>query len=120
MPQSSSTGGKKKVMKTKNREKRREFSKVIAVMVFTLAFLVSVYSAVAMLIVGNLDALPTLIIAVFTEVTATTGFYYSKAKEENRAKITRAILNDNEIRRSDREFPIVQDNFIDVGDGKDE
>ena len=61
------------------REQKREFSKII-ISEFTFT-LVMVWRT------GDTSPLAYLIPAVFTETAAATGFYYSKAKAENRIKL---------------------------------
>ena len=62
------------------RAKKREFSKVILAVVgaFTLAVVWKT---------GDTSPLAYLIPAVFAELATATGFYYSKAKAENRIKL---------------------------------
>lgn len=48
-------------------------------------------SSVLMLRTGDLSPLPTLIGASFTEFATATGFYYHKAKIENRIKLKQSF-----------------------------
>ncbi len=68
------------------RVKKREFSKVIISAVGAVTFGVTVFTLVMVWRTGDTSPLAYLIPAVFTE-TAATGFYYSKAKAENRIKL---------------------------------
>ena len=66
-----------------SRKPKREFSKLIlAVTVGVTAFtLIMIWRT------ENLEPLAYLIPAVFAELATATGFYYSKAKAENRIKL---------------------------------
>lgn len=47
----------------------------------------------------DLSSLSVLITAIFTELATSTGFYYSKAKEENKIKLkNQVILNTLKLR----------------------
>ena len=71
-------------------KKKFEFSKLIFVGVSVLTLAITVYSCAIMWIMGDLSALGYLITAVFAEMTAATGFYYTKAKTENKIKLMSA------------------------------
>ena len=69
------------------RAKKREFSKTI---ISTVGGGPLVGSALTLIMVwrtGDTSPLAYLIPAVFAETAAATGFYYSKAKAENRIKL---------------------------------
>ena len=67
------------------RAKKREFSKIIIAIVGTAT--------------GDTSPLAYLIPAIFAELATATGFYYSKAKAENRIKLRKKygpdIYNDS-------------------------
>lgn len=67
--------------------KKKEFSKLLWVIAMVNAGIVTVFSMVAMILTGDLTALEVLIPSVFAELGAATGFYYSKAKAENKIKL---------------------------------
>jgi len=67
--------------------KKREFSKIALTCIGAVAFCLIVYSCVIMWVTKDLSPLPVLIGAVFTELSVATGFYYEKAKEENKIKL---------------------------------
>ena len=69
-------------MKTKG-----EFSKRIILAVGILTAVVSAFACTAVLITGDTSPLGYLIPAVYGELATATGFYYSKAKAENRIKL---------------------------------
>ena len=69
------------------RVRKREFSKVIISAVGAVTFGVTVFTLIMVWRTGDTSPLAYLIPAVFTETAAATGFYYSKAKAENRIKL---------------------------------
>lgn len=70
-----------------------EFSKKIIIFVSAFSVFVSVFSIVLMWRTGDLSALAYLIPSVFTELTAATGFYYWKARTENKIKLLKKYGN---------------------------
>lgn len=68
-------------------KKKKEFSKVLWVIAMINAVIVTLFAMVAMILTGDLTALEVLIPSVFAELGAATGFYYSKAKAENKIKL---------------------------------
>lgn len=68
-------------------KKKVEFSKLIfaGVSVFTIA--ITVFSCRMIWITMDTTALAYLIPAVFAEMASATGFYYTKAKTENKIKL---------------------------------
>lgn len=70
--------------------KKPEFSKVIVIILIILAFILTFYSMVAMIILQDLSALPVIITTVFAAFATGTGFYYNKAKAENLKKLAKA------------------------------
>lgn len=66
---------------------RLEFSKVIFIGISAITLSVTVYTMVVVWKYGDLSPLAYLIPAVFAELATATGFYYSKAKAENRIKL---------------------------------
>ena len=76
----AATVGKKKV----------EFSKLIFVGVSVLTVAITVFSCRMIWLTMDTSALAYLIPAVFTEMASTTGFYYTKAKTENKIKLMAA------------------------------
>ena len=69
------------------RVKKREFSKVIVAAVGAVTICVTVFTLVVVWRTGDTTPMSYLIPAVFAEMAAATGFYYSKAKAENRIKL---------------------------------
>lgn len=69
------------------RAKKREFSKIIISTVGAVTIFVTAFTLVMVWRTGDTSPLAYLIPAVFTETAAATGFYYSKAKAENRIKL---------------------------------
>lgn len=70
--------------------KKVEFSKLIFVGVSVLTLAITVFSCRMIWITMDTSALAYLIPAVFTEMATGTGFYYSKAKAENKIKLMAA------------------------------
>lgn len=68
-------------------KKKREFSKLIMIAVGAVTFVVTAFTLVMVWRTENLEPLAYLIPAVFAELATATGFYYSKAKTENRIKL---------------------------------
>ena len=75
-----------------------EFSKIIMFMVSAVTFGVTAFTLYIVNETGDTSPLGYLIPAVFAEMATATGFYYSKAKVENRIKLRKKygseIFND--------------------------
>lgn len=67
--------------------KKCEFSKTIVVFSASFSVIVSAISVILMWRFGDLSALSYLIPAVFAEMATATGFYYWKARTENKIKL---------------------------------
>lgn len=70
-----------------------EFSKKIIIFISVFSVIVAALSIVLMWRTGDLSALAYLIPSVFTELTAATGFYYWKARTENKIKLLKKYGN---------------------------
>ena len=68
-------------------KKKLEFSKLIFVGVSVLTLAITVYACYMIWLTMDTSALAYLIPAVFAEMAAATGFYYTKAKVENKIKL---------------------------------
>lgn len=66
-----------------------EFSKIIFWLILLLTLGVTVYACALMWTTGDTSGLAYLIPATFAELATATGFYYWKAKNENRIKLMR-------------------------------
>ncbi len=81
------------------RRKKREFSKIILACVGAVTLVVTVFTLAVVWKTGDTTPLAYLIPAVFAELATATGFYYSKAKAENRIKLRKhygpEIYNDS-------------------------
>lgn len=81
------------------RRKKREFSKIILACVGAVTLVVTVFTLAIVWKTGDTTPLAYLIPAVFAELATATGFYYSKAKAENRIKLRKhygpEIYNDS-------------------------
>ncbi len=84
--------------KVRSGRRKREFSKVIIACAAGLTAVVTAFTFAAVWKTGDLSPLAYLIPAVFGELATATGFYYSKAKAENRIKLRKQygaeIFND--------------------------
>ena len=69
------------------RKPRKEFSKTILRAVAAATVVIVVFSFALMWRTGDTSPLAYLIPAIFAELATATGFYYSKAKAENRIKL---------------------------------
>lgn len=73
----------------KKEKKRLEFSKKILITAAILNFMVVIFAGVMMWRTMDTTPLAYLIPAVSAEVATGTGFYYNKAKAENKLKLMR-------------------------------
>lgn len=72
------------------RKPKKEFSKVILIVAMAVNLAVIVFSCIMMWRTNDLSALAYLIPAVAAETATGTGFYYSKAKVENKIKLMKS------------------------------
>lgn len=75
---------------TAKAKKKIEFSKLIFVGVSVLTLAITTFSCYIIWFTMDTSALAYLIPAVFAEMAAATGFYYTKAKTENKIKLMAA------------------------------
>lgn len=80
----------------KKTKKKTEFSKVILIVVSVFTVIVTAFTMYAVIITGDTSALQVLIPSAFAELATATGFYYSKAKAENRIKL-RKLYGDEAV-----------------------
>lgn len=73
----------------RKRKKKFEFSKLILLVVGLFAVGITIFTMFIVCRTGDTSALAYLIPAIFAELATATGFYYSKAKSENRIKLTK-------------------------------
>ena len=66
---------------------KKEFSKLILICAGAVTVLITAFTFIMVWRTNDLSPLAYLIPAVFTELGVGTGFYYSKAKAENRIKL---------------------------------
>ena len=71
-------------------KKKVEFSKLIFLGVSIVTIAITVFSCRVIWLTMDTSALAYLIPAVFAEMASATGFYYTKAKAENKIKIMAA------------------------------
>ena len=74
-------------MSRRTKKPKREFSKLILYVVGAVTVGVTAFILIMIWRTENLEPLAYLIPAVFAELATATGFYYSKAKAENRIKL---------------------------------
>lgn len=67
--------------------RRTEFSKIIFAIAVALTTAITVFSCIVVWKTGDSTTLAYLIPAVFAELASATGFYYNKAKAENKIKL---------------------------------
>jgi hypothetical protein len=84
----------------KRRKRPLEFSKKILIIAAITNMVVIIFALIMMWRTNDLSPLAYLIPSVAAEVATGTGFYYSKAKAENRIKLMRA----NKIEPSENSF----------------
>ena len=72
-------------MSRRTKKPKREFSKLILYVVGAVG--VTAFTLIMVWKTENLEPLAYLIPAIFAELATATGFYYSKAKAENRIKL---------------------------------
>ena len=78
----------------RKRKKKFEFSKLILLVVGLFAVVITIFTMFIVCRTGDTSALGFLIPAIFAELATATGFYYSKAKSENRIKLTKLYGKD--------------------------
>lgn len=83
-------------------KKKLEFSKLIMLVVGAVTVVVTAFSLWMMWRTRDLSPLAYLIPAVFAELSVGTGFYYSKAKAENKIKLRKQY--GSEIYNDTKEF----------------
>lgn len=71
-------------------KKKVEFSKLVFMGVSIVTIAITVFSCRMIWITMDTSALAYLIPAVFAEMASATGFYYTKAKAENKIKLMAA------------------------------
>lgn len=71
----------------RKQKKKIEFSKLIFIFTSAVTLAVTVFACFMIWITKDTSALAYLIPAVFAEMAAATGFYYNKAKAENKIKL---------------------------------
>lgn len=74
-------------MGKKEEKKKIEFSKIIFIGVSVMTVAILVFSCIMIWKTMDTTALAYLIPAVFAEAASATGFYYTKAKAENKIKL---------------------------------
>ena len=86
----------------RKRKKKFEFSKIILCVVSAFAAGVTIFTCVAVIVTGDTSALAYLIPSIFAELATATGFYYTKAKSENRIKLTK-LYGREAVEQTERE-----------------
>lgn len=78
----------------RRRREKFEFSKLILLVVGGFTIAVTIFTLRIVATTGDTSPLGYLIPAVFAELATATGFYYSKAKAENRIKLRKRYGQD--------------------------
>ena len=97
-------------MSRRTKKPKREFSKLILYVVGAVTVGVTAFTLIMIWRTENLEPLAYLIPAIFAELATATGFYYSKAKAENRIKLRK--LYGPEIYNDAKE---ILNNLINIG-----
>lgn len=78
----------------KNSDKKpKEFSKVFAITILVCTCLVTVFSCYMSYITLDTTIISVIVPAIFAELATSTGFYYSKAKAENKIKLKNSLIS---------------------------
>ena len=77
----------RQLKRTAAARKKLEFSKLIFMGVSVVTMAITVFSCRMIWLTMDTSALAYLIPAVFAEMASATGFYYTKAKAENKIKL---------------------------------
>lgn len=72
---------------TLSSRKRLEFSKLVFVSISIMTVAITIFSCCMIWRTADMSVLAYLIPSVFTEMASATGFYYNKAKAENKIKL---------------------------------
>ena len=80
----------KKMKATAAAKKKVEFSKLVFLGVSIVTIAITLFSCRIIWLTMDTSALAYLIPAVFAEMASATGFYYTKAKAENKIKLMNA------------------------------
>ena len=78
---------------TVKKKSSEEFSKLLLRMIVTLTIIISFFCIFFCFKFETIEPLSYLVPSVFTELAAGTGFYYWKAKSENKIKITLGAID---------------------------
>lgn len=74
--------------------KKWEFSKLILVTVFIAAVIFSIIAAYLALKGADIGSYSPIVLAIWAELGTSSGFYYWKAKNENRIKLLKSVPSD--------------------------
>lgn len=89
------------------RKKPKEFSKKIFIGVATVNVILIGFALYMMYVTGDLTPLSYIIPAATAEMATATGFYYSKAKAENKIK----LMKSNGIKPKEENFGDINSNY---------
>ena len=104
-------------MSRRTKKPKREFSKLILYVVGAVTVGVTAFTLIMVWKTENLEPLAYLIPAIFAELATATGFYYSKAKAENRIKLGSCMARKSITmqRRFETMLNAVLNNLINIG-----
>lgn len=89
-----------KIQITRSKKPKTEFSKKVVITVFVINIIVIAFTMIMIWRTNDLTPLAYLIPAVAAETATGTGFYYSKAKVENRIK----LMNQYKVEPTENSF----------------
>jgi hypothetical protein len=73
-------------------ENKYTFSKIILMVLIALSVGITLFSCIMMYITSDISPLAYLVPSIFTELATSTGFYYWKAKAENKSKLRNQVV----------------------------
>lgn len=83
---------KQETKKKNNKKTAYEFSKKFAIVILIVTIIITIYACIMMYMSGDMSALPVIITCIYAELATGTGFYYSKAKSENKIKLKQDLI----------------------------
>lgn len=92
-----------------NKKPKPETSKIVILAAFILVFAVSINACILMYLTNDTSPMTYLIPSAFTVLTASTGFYYWKARAENKIKLrNQAMLDTLKLRKQYSKQEIIE------------
>ena len=106
------------------KEKRLEFSKLIAILAILMWLIVNFFGMVMMAVTRNLSPMVYVIASIDAVMACVCGFYYAKAKSENVIKlkslygidVTEIMMGDSKSGKKVSKQKYENDDYVDFGD----